>query len=151
MYHMDLTTAMLADSAAAMGGKLFILGGQWDRIASPAFPTTHPSMAVVLVLRVEYTEALDTHELEVALMLDGEHQGVGAKGQLATGHSPTSTRGAPTYVPMVLPFYQIVFKCPGRYEWVVRVDGKPLGLPIPMEVITAPQISVTLPGGAQPT
>ena len=78
---------MLADGAqqAAPGGKLYILGGQWDRLMVPAFPAQHPTMAVVLVLRIEYSEALDRHQLEVELTLDGESKNVKAVGQVVTG------------------------------------------------------------------
>ena len=63
---MELTTAMLADGAQqAPGGKLYILGGQWDRLTVPSFPAQHPTMAVVLVLRIRiHSEALDQHHLE---------------------------------------------------------------------------------------
>jgi Family of unknown function (DUF6941) len=131
---MELTTAMLADGAQqAPGGKLYILGGQWDRLTVSSFPVQHPTIALVLVLRVEYSEALDSHQLEVELTLDGEPKAAKATGQFVTGHAPGQVRGTPSFVPLALTFNNLVFDVPGRYEWVIRVDGAERGR-VPIEV-----------------
>jgi len=140
---MDLTTAMLADGAHVAGGKLYILGGQWDRLTVAAFPAQHPSMAVVLVLRVEYTEAPKSYSFTVDLSLDGQPQDARASGQMAIGHAPVQARGAPQFVPIALPFNNVTFTGPGRYEWIVAIDGKELGR-LPIDVTTG------LVGGVQP-
>jgi hypothetical protein len=75
---MELSTAMVADAAHVAGGKMYILGGQWDRLTVANFPAQHPAMAVVLVLKIEYTEALTDHRLTVELTLDGAPQDVTA-------------------------------------------------------------------------
>lgn len=143
---MQLTTAMLADGAQqAPGGKLYILGGQWDRLTVPAFPAQHPTMALVLVLRVEYSEALDSHQLEVELTLDGEPRGPKAKAQFVTGHAPGQVRGTPSFVPVALTFNNVVFEAAGRYEWVMRVDGEVYGR-VPIEVVQGTITVPVLPG-----
>ena len=125
---------MLADGAQqAPGGKLYILGGQWDRLTVPSFPAQHPTMAVVLVLRIEYSEALDQHHLEVELTLDGEPKDPKATAQFVTGHAPGQARGTPSFLPIALTFNNLVFEMPGRYEWVVQTDGNVLGR-VPIEV-----------------
>lgn len=133
---MELTTAMLSDAAqqAAPGGKLYILGGQWDRLTVASFPAQHPTMSLVLVLRVEYSEALDHHQLEVELTLDGEPKGAKADAQFITGHAPGQGRGTPSFVPLVLTFNNLVFEESGRYEWVIRVDEVECGR-VPIEVV----------------
>src|SRR5262245_48959338 len=148
---MELTTAMLADGAqqAVPGGKLYILGGQWDRLMVQTFPAQHPAMAVVLVLRVEYSEALDRHQLEVELTLDGEPQNIKATGQVVTGHAPGQIRGTPSFVPLALQFNNLVFEAPGRYEWVVRVDEQELGR-LPIEVVQIHPGMPIPPGMAMP-
>lgn len=125
---------MLADGAQQAGGKLYVLGGQWDRLVVPNFPAQHPTMAVVLVIKVEYNEALDRHQLDVQLSLDGQPMDVRAAGAMITGHSPGQVRGAPTFVPLALTFNNIVFENPGRYEWVITVDGGELAR-VPLEVL----------------
>jgi hypothetical protein len=131
---MDLTTAMIADGAHVAGGKLYILGGQWDRIIVAAFPATHPALAVVLVIKVEYTEALEPHRLSVELSLDGQPQDARAAGDMITGHAPGQARGAPSFVSLALPFSNLTFDTPGRYEWVIKVGEKELGR-LPIEVV----------------
>jgi hypothetical protein len=130
---MKLSTAMLADAAHVAGGKLYVLGGQWDRLSVAAFPAQHPSMAVVLVLQVEYTEAPKSYTLTVELMLDGQPEEAKATAQIAIGHAPVQARGAPQFVPFAIPFNNVTFGGPGRYEWVIAVDGAELGR-LPIEV-----------------
>lgn len=125
---------MLADGAHVAGGKLYILGGQWDRIFAAAFPAQHPTMAVALVIKIEYTEALDPHRLLVELTLDGQPQGPRAGGDVVTGHPAGQARGAPLYVPLALTFNGLTFDAPGRYEWVVTVGEDELGR-LPIEVV----------------
>jgi len=131
---MELTTAMLADGAHQVGGKLYILGGQWDRLIVASFPAQHPAMAVVLVLRVEYTEALRTTDLGIDLTLDGQPCDIRATVQFATGHAPDSVRGAPTFVPIAIPFINVTFAAPGRYEWVIAAGDEELAR-VPLQVV----------------
>src|ERR1700733_3012394 len=109
---MELTTAMLADGAHVAGGKLYVLGGQFDRLLVASFPARHPTMAVVIVLQVEYSEAMRTVELGVNLTLDGQPCNVNAVTQFATGHAPDTVRGAPAFVPIALPFNNVGFTAP---------------------------------------
>jgi hypothetical protein len=128
MYHMELRTAMLADHAVvAPDGKLYINGGGVETIGAPAFPTTHPTLSVVLVVEIDYNEALDPHRINVALMRDGVALGPGAVGQLTVGHPPNLRRGASVQVPLAMTFPMLQFPSPGRYEWAVAVDDEPLG------------------------
>lgn len=126
---------MLADGAQqGPSGKLYILGGQWDRLTVPSFPAQHPTMALVLVMRVEYSEALDHHQLEVELTLDGQGKDAKATAQFVTGHAPGQVRGTPSFVPLALTFNNLLFEIPGRYEWVIRADGEVRGR-VPIEVV----------------
>lgn len=134
---MNLKTAMLADAARVAESKLYVFGGQWDRIYTLAFPAAHAGLTVVLVLEVDYSEALRDHHLQVALMQDGHPVGPEARGVINVGHAPGTSPGAPAFVPMTLPFEGIVFERPGRYEWVVSVDDEPMGH-IPLEVTLSP-------------
>ncbi len=143
---------MLADGAqqAAPGGKLYILGGQWDRLMVPNFPAQHPTMAVVLILRIEYSEALDNHHLDVELTLDGQSMNVKATGEVTTGHAPGQVRGTPSFVPLALPFNNLVFETAGRYEWVITVDEQELGR-LPIEVVQGGAIpGMPMPPGGLP-
>ena len=128
---------MLADAARVADNKLYVFGGQWDRLYTHSFPATHAGLTVVLVIEVSYAEALTDHHLRVALMRDGEPMGPEARGLINVGHAPGTTPGAPSYVPIALPFEQIVFATTGRFEWVVTLNDEPMGV-IPLEVTLAP-------------
>ncbi|MGH9265187.1 MAG: DUF6941 family protein [Acidimicrobiales bacterium] len=134
---MRLQSAMLADAARVAENKLYVFGGQWDRIYTNAFPASHAALTVVLVIEVSYSEALTDHHLRVALMRDGATVGPEARGLINVGHAPGTTPGAPSYVPIALPFAGVMFERPGRYEWVVSLNDEPVGS-IPLEVALAP-------------
>jgi hypothetical protein len=134
---MKLQSAMLADAARVAESKLYVFGGQWDRIYTHSFPATHAALTVVLVIEVSYSEALTDHHLRVALMRDGAPLGPEARGVINVGHAPGTTPGAPSYVPITLPFAGILFEHPGRFEWVVTINDEPVGS-IPLEVALAP-------------
>jgi len=134
---MKLQSAMLADAARVAENKLYVFGGQWDRIFAHAFPATHAGLTVVLVIEVSYAEALTDHQLRVALMRDGEPIGPEARGLINVGHAPGTSPGAPSYVPLTLPFEALRFDRPGRYEWVVTLNDEPVGS-VPLEVAQAP-------------
>jgi len=141
---MELSTAMLADGAQEAGGKLYVLGGQWSRIFVAKLPAQHPSMALVLVIKVEYSEALIPHPLTVELMLDGHPQDVRGVYQLRTGHEPMQARGAPSYAPLALTFANVTLEHPGRYEWVITSGEHELGR-LPMEVVQANMPELPMP------
>ena len=128
---------MLADAARVAENKLYVFGGQWDRIYTHGFPAMHAALAVVLVIEVSYAEALTDHHLRVALRRDGEPVGPEARGLINVGHAPGTSPGAPSYVPIALPFDAVQFDRAGRYEWVVTLNDNPMGS-IPLEVALAP-------------
>ena len=141
---MKLQSAMLADAARVAENKLYVFGGQWDRVYTHAFPASHAGLTVVLVIEVSYSEALRDHHLRVALMRDGEPAGAEARGLINVGHAPGTTPGAPSYVPIALPFENLLFTTPGRYEWVISLNEEPVGT-IPLEISLAPGGSMEEP------
>ena len=152
---MKLQSAMLADAARVAENKLYVFGGQWDRVYTHAFPAAHAGLTVVLVIEVSYSEALRDHHLRVALMRDGEPAGAEARGLINVGHAPGTTPGAPSYVPIALPFENVVFTRAGRYEWVVSLNDEPVGA-VPLEISLAPGGGMEEPaegrrGGEGPT
>ena len=91
---MKLQSAMLADAARVADNKLYVFGGQWDRVFTHAFPAAHAGLTVVLVIEVSYAEALTDHHLRVALMCDGKSAGAEARGLINVGHAPGTTPGS---------------------------------------------------------
>lgn len=136
---LSVKSAMLADAATLAENKLYVHGGQWDTMATSSLPVRFPSMAVVLVIEVPYDEALEPHQIELTLDLDGrELDAPRAIGDLRTGHGPTSARGAPGFMPLVIPIQNLDLQEAGRYDWLIKIDGEPIAR-IPMAVQLVPQ------------
>jgi hypothetical protein len=124
---------MLADGArVGADGKLYIFGGQWDRLFTASVPTTHPIVALALVIELDYHEALQNHPVEITLRdADAANLGPRAMMNLRVGHPPQLEPGGSISVPIAMELPHIVFPRYDRYEWVVEIDGNVEGrLPI---------------------
>jgi hypothetical protein len=120
---MKVTSVMLADAAALADGKLYVHGGGWDVIWTPAVPTTHPTLSVVFVIEFEWSETHVDRALRVTLHdEDDKPLNVAAAGTLNVGHPPGATHGAPILQPIVLPFAMITFERVGRYYFRIALD-----------------------------
>lgn len=124
---MQATTAMLADAARVESGKLYVHGGGWDRIMALNFPTTHASLAVALVFRIEYDEALEDIPITITLETeDGVAIGPRVEGAINAGHPPGTARGAPTFHPLAITLTALQFDAPGRYQFRATSNGDTL-------------------------
>lgn len=130
---------MLCDGARiGQDGKMYIFGGQWDRIQAASIPFNHPLMAIALVIKVEYHEALREHDLTATLRhADGEPAGPKVAGKFEVGHPPGLKPGAPISVPLALEIPGVSLDGYGRFEWLVEVDGAEVGR-LPITVSPAP-------------
>jgi len=120
---------MLADSAQAVGGKLYILGGGWSQTG----PMPSPS-AVAMKFDVPWDQA--NHRFRVLLELltaDGDpvmipgpegEQPLRVEGQLETGRPPGLKQGSPLDAVMALNFGPVPLQPDSRYEWRLTVDGQ---------------------------
>jgi hypothetical protein len=121
-------TLLLADSAQAVDGKLYILGGGW----SVTGPDPTPS-AIAIKIEVPWDEANKRHQLECAL--------VDADGQPVMVPTPTGDRpvnlavgfeagrpaglkpGTPLDVALAINIGPLPLKPNGRYLWRCSIDG----------------------------
>jgi hypothetical protein len=135
---MEVTTAMLADAASVEGGKLFVHGGAWDTIYVAAIPAVHPNMALVLVFRIGYDEALNDIPITIEL-IDEDDQPFGPRiqGVINAGHPPRSRRGTPTFHPLAMSFPMLPFEHEGGYRFrISSADGEIAS--VPFQVRAAP-------------
>ncbi len=139
VYHVRLQSCMLADGARVGGyGKLYIFGGQWDRLFAPSVPARHPIIGIGLVVELAYHEALKDHPVEITLRdADGSHVGPKAVLNLRVGHPVGLEPASSVFVPIALEMPQIEFPQYGRYEWVVEMDGETEGR-LPLTVAPPP-------------
>jgi hypothetical protein len=133
---MEATSAMLADAASVSGGKLYVHGGAWDRLTVQGLPATHPSLALVLVLRIEYSEALRDIHVRVQL-LDEDDNSVGptVDGTINVGHPPGTRPGTPAFVPHTLTFNGLEFRRTGGYRFKVMEGDRELAS-VPFQVVS---------------
>ncbi len=134
---MEATTAMLADAASVERGKLFIHGGGWDTIDVAAVPSTHPTMALVLIFRIEYDEALADIPIVIELLdEDDKPLDLRLEGKINAGHPPRLRRGMPTFHPLALTFNMLAFERAGGYRFKVTSEDHELAS-IPLRVRAA--------------
>jgi hypothetical protein len=125
----ELTSFMVADGVRqGADSKLYIFGGQWDRINAPAVPTTQ-SVALALVLEVTSEEVrIGSHEISVSFRReDGDLVGPQIKAKLELDRPPDLKPGAPMYLPLAIEAQPIEFDRYGRYEWIVESGDTILG------------------------
>jgi hypothetical protein len=135
---MEVTTAMLADAASVEGGKLFVHGGAWDTVYVAAVPAVHPAMALVLVFRIGYDEALNDIPITIEL-IDEDDQPFGPRvqGIINAGHPPRSRRGTPTFHPLAMTFSMLPFEHEGGYRFRVSSADDEIAS-VPFQVRTTP-------------
>lgn len=117
-------TMLLADSAQAVGGKLYILGGGWS-VTSPGVPSS-----IAVYIQVPWDQTDDQHRFRLELLTsDGDpvpdESGnlVAIEGDFQTGRPPGVPRGTPIDVPMAMNFPPLPIQPGQRYEWRLTIDG----------------------------
>lgn len=129
---------MLADAAQALDGKLYIHGGGWDTISAASFPTVHPSLALALLFRVEYSEAPGQLPLEVRLVdADEKEEKLNIKASVNVGHPPGSIKGEPSFVPFTVTIPGLQFDQPASYSFKITGGEEWLGV-LPLHIRHAP-------------
>jgi hypothetical protein len=133
----DLDFAFLADAADVSLGKLFVLGGAFDTIHVPAFPATHPVLAVVLRLLLGPSDLDRKHTMEI-LLLDADARHIAsARGELMVPKSPEAPAGWKQAVILPLRFFNVPFEQSGHYSIEIIVDTAMVKA-IPLRVIQTP-------------
>ena len=134
---MDLDFALLADAADVSLGKLYLIGGAFDTIHVPAFPATHPILAVVLRMLLGPNDVDRKHNLQI-LLLDADAKHIAsAQGELTVPKSPGSPAGWKQAVILPLRFFNVPFKESGHYSVEILINGT-MTKAIPLRVIQPP-------------
>jgi hypothetical protein len=124
MYHVRVTTSLLADAATHCGVKLYIHGAAWDTINTPMLPATVPGMALVLVLELDPSE-IEPKDLEVVLVdEDGEPQGVSVVGRIGIQDLSKLVVNMPIRQPLALSFPAVTFQRAGKHRFILKVNGE---------------------------
>jgi hypothetical protein len=123
MYHVRVTTSLLADAATICDGKFYIHGGGWNSISSASLPVTYPSFALALVINLKITE-LTGDPLEVILVDDEGSRILKVTGHLESGGAEKFPDKDSVDTPLALTFPGVVFQRTGVYTFKVFVAEK---------------------------
>jgi hypothetical protein len=135
---MEVEWLILADYTEIIGGKLYLMGGGWDRLTvNSAFPFRKP-VGLAAAFRVPWNETNQPQNVEIEIQTDdGESVGkVGA--QFEVGRPPGMKAGQnqrfqlAANVPLTL-------TGPGGYVIVARVEGQEAGR-VPFNVMVGPAL-----------
>jgi len=121
------TTLMLADSAQAVNGKLFILGGGWTDTPLGPDGLVAPQ-ALAILIQVPWDQANRPHHLRLRLLTADGHPfrvsdgpSVQIDTDFETGRPPGTHPGVTLPVPLALNISPMPLP-PGRYAWELTVD-----------------------------
>ncbi len=110
---------LVADRAEVVNGKLYLMGGSWDRIGPAQFP--HRMMlGIALGVRIPFAHTDDQHTVAIELLHDDTRM-IGFEAKLATGRPP-GMAGMDMLVPMA---FNIPIAIPGEGQLTLRaaIDG----------------------------
>jgi hypothetical protein len=110
---------LVADRAEVVNGKLYLMGGSWDRVQPQQFP--HRMMlGIALGVRIPFAYTDDQHTVAIEL-LHGETRMIGFEAKLATGRPP-GMAGMDMLVPMA---FNIPIAIPGEGQIALKavIDG----------------------------
>jgi hypothetical protein len=96
--HTEIDYLLVADRAEVVNGKLYLMGGSFDRLQPPRFPF-QLMLGVAVGIRVPLSETDDTHKLHVELMRGDDERLLEMKAEVQTGRPPGSG-GMDLLVPM---------------------------------------------------
>jgi Family of unknown function (DUF6941) len=115
----EIDYLLVADRAEVVNGKLYLMGGSWDRIQPQQFP--HRMMlGIAIGVRIPFAYTDDQHTVAVEL-LHGDTRLIGFEAKLATGRPP-GMAGMDMLVPMA---FNIPIAIPGEGQVAVKavIDG----------------------------
>jgi hypothetical protein len=135
--HPEVDYLLVADRAEVVNGKLYLMGGSWDRVQPQQFP--HRMMlGIALGVRIPFAYTDDQHTVAVEL-LHNDTRMIGFEAKLATGRPP-GMAGMDMLVPMA---FNIPIAIPGEGQVTLKavIDGAS-GRRHEIKVVQRPQ-----PGG----
>ncbi len=125
---------LVADRAEVVNGKLYLMGGSWDRIQPQQFP--HRMMlGIALGVRIPFAYTDDQHTVAIEL-LHNDTRMIGFEAKLATGRPP-GMAGMDMLVPMA---FNIPIAIPDEGQVTLKavIDGQS-GRRHEIKVIKRPQ------------
>jgi hypothetical protein len=118
-------TLLLADSAQAVEGKLYILGGGWSIIGPEPTP-----MAIAVKIEVPWDQTNRRHTWQFVLLdsdgrpVTSEEQPIEIGGEFEVGRPAGIKPGTPIDLPLAINLGPLPLPPDGRYVWRLSIDGR---------------------------
>lgn len=131
---------MIADRAEVLGGKLYVMGGCWDRVSVPQVrPDAALSMGVAL--RILLPSEAVPRQHRIGLRVDGPGNPSVVPDQLGFMLQPQTSDESPQLSVLVATECFVAADSPGLHEIVASVDGQELARSAFRIVETEPRIA----------
>ncbi len=115
---------ILADRVEALQGKLYMMGGAWDRQMVRDFTRPVP-ISFALSILVPWTRTNEEHQIVIELVdANSTPTGLTVEGAFTAGRPPTAIKGEAQRVTLAFPGIPHVFPGPGRYVLRVAINGE---------------------------
>jgi len=125
---LKLDYLIVADAADAVGGKLYLLGGGWDRLLVPQLPGP-PAASFAVAVGISVPWGLTNKKLRLSIDVldaDGGHVAQLAGGEIEVGRPPGIRVGVSQRLQVAVPA-QPHFASAGRYAIQCAIDALILG------------------------
>ena len=119
---LEVDWLILADHAEVIGGKLYMNGGGWNRVATKgSFPVTK-SFSVALAIRVPWTLTNRPHKFEITVQNDDATEALASiGGQIETGR-PAGIPPGSSQISQMAANWNVTFRNPGDYVCFVKLN-----------------------------
>jgi hypothetical protein len=118
----NIHALMLADSAQAVDGKLYILGGAWNVLRFPEFPA-QLIVGIAVAIDVNWNETNQRHHLDVHFEdADGQAMDPRIGADFEAGRPPGAIQGAELRIVLAVNG-PLTITAPGQYAAVASVGG----------------------------
>src|SRR5712692_7380627 len=115
---------MLADRAEAVNGKLYVMGGGWDRNFVEDFRQPVPlSLAVGFLVPWDMLDFPQLIQISIENSEKKEAPVYSLEATFVARRPPTGFIGDPLLVTLAVPAVAVKFPGPGKYEVIVRLAG----------------------------
>lgn len=122
---LEVNFMILADGAQAVGGKLYVLGGGWNRLFVPQLPG-RPQAPFAIAIGVSVPYHLTNRRFALTLELvdaDGSVVGDVFTAEFEQGRPPGLRPGTPQSILLALNTFP-EFPSAGRYSFRASIDGE---------------------------
>jgi hypothetical protein len=124
-FGVNIHALMLADSAQAVDGKLYILGGAWNMLRFPTFPASL-MVGIAVAIDVDWNETNHRHHLDIHFEdADGNEMEPRIGADFEAGRPPGAIAGAELRIVLAVNG-PLSIPVPGSYAAVATIGGEQL-------------------------